>query len=80
MRRRAELTCTLKPCLKMKNIETKGVPVWEPLKLEEKGELLNLLKSVLAIIIPNRRLVFSQNTEDRLAYVCQSSNETTDKL
>ena len=64
----------------MKNIETKGVSVWEPLKLEEKGELLNLLKSVLAIIIPNCRLVLSQKTENRLAYVCQSSNETTDIL
>ena len=46
----------------------------------ESKKFLNLLKSMLAIIIPNRRLVLPQKTKDRLAYVCQSSNETTDIL
>ena len=40
--------------------------------------VLNPLESALAIIIPNCMLALPQKMEDRLAYVYQSGNETTD--
>ena len=45
-----------------------------------KEILLNLLTSTLEINIPDCRIVLPRKMEDRLAYVSQFSNETTDIL
>ena len=39
-----------------------------------------ILSNALTLIIPNCRLALPQKTKDRLAYVCQSGNETIDIL